>query len=174
MGRTMIFVGFLAVLALGAAGVQGFLRVEGTMERGDPALQPHILLSLVAVSLALLAHGWIVIYLTATARVVRRFAAQHGRGDLVGPRLDRFGRRTVPPAVLGFLAVLATFLLGASAQAGWVGGVWHVMAFAAAVLFQLWALAVEWPALEAVERSIRDLERAVPDPSPSSGESGVR
>lgn len=165
MGRMMIFVGALAIVALGAAGVQGFLRVEGIMAQGDPALQPHILLSLVAVGLALLAHGWIVLYLAGTVRVVRRFAACHGRGDLVGSHLDRFGLRTVPPAVLGLLAVLATFLLGASAQAGWVAGVWHVVAFAAAVVFQIWALVVEWPTLDAVERAIRDLEQAVPDPS---------
>ena len=162
MGRIMVCVGALAAAGMVAAGVQGWRAVETFGDHATAGLQPHILLALVSVLVAVLAHGWGVFYLTGTVRLVRGFASEHGRNDLVPPRLGRFATRTVPPVVGALAASFATFLLGTSAQAGWVDPAWHAGLFVAALVLQIWALAVEWSTLEASERTLRELTAQVP------------
>jgi|CXWL01.1.fsa_nt_gi hypothetical protein len=150
LGRIMVILGLLGVAGLGYAGWQGWRGLA------DDQIQSHILAGLIPLLVSVLAQGWIVFYLVGTRQLLMAEAAARGR--TVDPRLARFGAQTLLPIVFGLGAAVATFVMGASAFAGWTQVGWHSAAFLAAVAGQLWGAVAAWRALEAVEVSLGALE----------------
>lgn len=150
LGRIMVILGLLGVVGLGFTAYQGWRGLE------EADIEGHILAGLVPLLISVLAQGWIVFYLVGTRRIL--IAEATARGQAVDPRLGRFGVRTLGPILLGLGAALSTFVLGASAYAGWTTPLWHAAMFGVATVGQLWGAVAAWSALGAVEVTLGALE----------------
>lgn len=149
LGRIMVIVGLAGVAGLGYAAYQGW--------RGfGEDIQAHVLAALVPLLVSVLAQSWICFYLIGTRRLLVTAAA--ARGHVVSDLLVHFAGRTLTPILVGLAAGFATFVLGASAYAGWARPSWHVAMFVFAVVVQSWAAVVSWRALGAVETTLGELE----------------
>lgn len=150
LGRIMVIVGLAGLAGLGFAAYQGWRGFEQT------GIQSHILAALVPLLVSVLAQGWICFYLIGTRRLL--VAAAATRALPVSDLLVHFAGRTLTPILVGLAAALATFVLGASAFAGWTRPSWHVALFVFAAVTQSWAAVAAWKALGAVETTLGELE----------------
>jgi len=149
-GRIMIFVGLAATLGLVATGFQGY---GGLADRA--ALGRHILLGLIALLLFVMAHSWVLIYLTGMHRLLRRVAGESGRVEALPPRLLAFRSRTLPVLLATIVGAIAVFLLGTEVFSGRLSGSVHGAVLWVTVVLQGLAMALEWRALAASERAFQ-------------------
>ncbi|MDX1998032.1 MAG: hypothetical protein SF066_09970 [Thermoanaerobaculia bacterium] len=150
LGRIMVIVGLAGVAGLGYAAYQGWRGF------GEDDIQAHVLAALVPLLVSVLAQSWICFYLVGTRRLLVTAAA--ARGQAVSDLLVHLAGRTLAPILVGLAAGFATFVLGASAYAGWAQPSWHVAMFVFAVVVQSWAAVASWRALGAVETTLGELE----------------
>lgn len=148
MGRKIWFVGLLALLLFTLAGAGG-LRVEVDSD----GFRWHLLLGLGSSLLAVFAHGWVVVYLLLTGRLLRRTLGAPAAGPhRVVARRSRWAWPLALAAALGSLGVLAG---SAPVYTGRLSAAAHQGMFWGALALQLAALAAEWRALGLHERLIR-------------------
>lgn len=149
----MFVVALLATVAFAAAGVHAWI-VPPDLD----LMRVHVLPTMVSSLLLIFPQVWVLIYLLATGRVVRRELADGAASpaDLATSR--RLRRRALPPVALSATAALVTVLLGFGLVSGAAEGPAHALAFVATLTLQLWALAVEWPTLRDHARLLRELE----------------
>jgi hypothetical protein len=145
------------ILALAALGTVTLVVAGGAAYGGvapGEGLEPHLALALAASMGMLFSHLWVLFFLLATGRGLRRAAARRpaGGGDAALAGLDRLrgGRRLAFAALGAALAAIAALIAtgGATFTRAGASGL-HGALFFAALALQLAALAAEWRALAA-------------------------
>lgn len=147
LGRGLLLVGVLAALGFAATAVLGYPLAGNT----DPGLQRHILVGLASTLLLLFSHGWILLYLIATGRVIRQTEPGHVEAA------RRFKLRCFPPLVLAMALAVATFVLGAGAFTAQAEPAVHHALFFATLAAQALALWIEWRVLDDNERLLGEI-----------------
>lgn len=151
-GRVMVIVGCLASVGLLATGLQGY----GGAAEGVP-LRTHVLLGMGSILLFVLAHSWVLFYLTGAVRILDEPARELGRNGIPEPVLAGFRRRVLPPLLAAVTVAFAAFATGPGVYAHWAPLTLHGALLWVALALQLWAARAEWQALTAAERTARDL-----------------
>lgn len=155
MGRALIFVGVFAVAAFVAAGALGF---EAT-DRGN--LRLHLLVGFVSVLLLLLSQVWILIFLAASGRAVRRTVALAGLDPALTAESRARLRRLAPWLASAVLLTVATFAVGPQMAGGRAPRWLHAGLAAAALAAQVSALVLERRELGAHALRLAELARTV-------------
>ena len=157
MGRSLWFLGALATAGVAVAAGLGY----GLHSPADPGMPRHVITALASLVLLMLSHGWILLYLLGTGKVIRD-AVREGELDLAFLAESRRLRRLCYPMILLAAAlVLATFLAGgvvaAKGAPPWV----HHALFWGAIAVQAGALGIEWRGLAANERLLVEVDRSL-------------
>ena len=155
MGRALIVVGAVAVAAFLAAGVLGF----EASDRGN--LRLHLLVGFVSVLLLLLSQVWILIFLVASGRAVRRTVERAGLDPALAAESRARVRRLAPWLASAVLLSVATFALGPQMGGGRAPRWLHAGLAAVALAAQLSALVLERRELGAHALRLGELARAV-------------
>lgn len=103
--RAMVWVGLLAALGLAASSLPSYLGLE---------LPVHLLAAVLSALVAMFAHSWILIYLAQTGRAVRQLSAAASLSPELGRQARRLALEAWPWALVPFLVLVATALLGES------------------------------------------------------------
>lgn len=155
MGRALIFVGVFAVAAFVAAGALGF-EAAG---RGN--LRLHLLVGFVSVLLLLLSQVWILIFLVASGRAVRRTVDLAGLDPALAAESRTRLRRLAPWLASAVLLSVATFAVGPQMAGGGAPRWLHAGLAAAALAAQVSALVLERRELGAHALRLGELARTV-------------
>lgn len=155
MGRALLLVGGFAVAGFVAAGALGFEAAA----RGN--LRLHLLVGFVAVLLLLLSQVWILIFLIASGRAVRRTVELAGLDPgLVAESRARL-RRLAPWLASAVVLTVATFALAPQIAGGGAPRWLHAGLATAALVAQLSALVRERRELGAHALRLGELARTV-------------
>ena len=155
--KLILGVGVVATVALAATGTFGYNTGEGIAD-----LQLHLALAVGTAMAVLFPHLWVLIYLLATGRGLRRAVAAGGEGATSAlatlPALARARRRAFIALVAASATLLALVFSGAAANRE-TGGALHGTLFWATLVLQVGALVVEWRALRLNASLLAALDR---------------
>lgn len=152
MARILLAIGWAAFAMLIATLGYRFDLVPGHEVRAE-----HIVLSFVAVLLAVLAHTWVAVFLVACDAVVRRTVREHA----LDPLLAESGRRlrwwAAAWSTTAAVLLAALFLLRSGLGPIEIPAPWHWPAAAFAVSVQILALLVSGRAVRRNEGVLDDI-----------------
>jgi 4-hydroxybenzoate polyprenyltransferase len=154
MGRALLIVGWLATLGLAVTAVIGYL-----LGSSVTALQPHLLLGLVACLLLLFSHSWVMFYLIGTGKAIKDAVHENHLETELSERTKSFKNRTYPWLMAAMGLAIATFVLGGGYVAGAVPSWIHVVLFYATLVVQVWALVLEGRVLLQNERLMNEINQ---------------
>lgn len=161
MGRKMWFVAVLGLGLFVLAGVLGY----GVVDTDGDGFRTHLLLAMGAGLLIFFSHGWIVIYLLLTGRLVRRTevpdAARENELAALRRRVRTRGRWVLPLLILAAAGAVATVTLGAQVYTGVLSLASHQLLAWGTVAADVVALALAWPLLGRHETLIRRTDAAL-------------
>jgi hypothetical protein len=163
----------IALLALAVAGTASLLvsiLLGHEVASGAAALRAHFLVALLATTLLVMAHSFIMFFLIATGVEMKEMEKERGWGDSFRRRIIRLKSQAFPAMTFALLLVLANFVMGAAAHTraipAWVHGglAWLTLVTC------LVALHREWRVLGENNRLIEEAAlRGEDTPGPSRG-----
>ena len=157
MGRSLWFLGALATAGVAVTAGLGY----GLHSPADPGMTRHVLAALASILLLMLSHGWILLYLLGTGKVMRDAVREGELDPALLAESRRLRRVCYPMILLAAALVLATFLAGgvvaAKGAPPWV----HHVLFWAAIAVQAGALWIEWRGLATNERLLVEVDRGL-------------
>ncbi len=158
----MRMVQYYAGLALMTAAALLATLASGALVPGTIA---HLSIGLLGAMLAVAAHTLCIVFMIVTGRVLREAMQARPLGDAFLARLNEFfGRKTAyPVAVLAAASIVAVGVLGYAHRGFGLDPLVHIGLGVAAILFNLWALQVEYTALRENQVLIDDAARALDD-----------
>lgn len=154
MGRALLIIGALAMLAFVASGVLGYL-LEGP---SDAAMPRHVLVGLAACLAQLFSHCWILVYLILTGRAIRETVAEGALDARYGDETRRFVWSTAPWLLAAVVLGLASFLLGGATATAAIRPWIHHVSFYVLLMAQGLALWQEYRVLRANQRLIDEID----------------
>lgn len=156
MGRKIWIVGVAAAVLFAISALTGF-----SVNLPRRQLQLHLLSSLGSGTLAFFCQLWIVLYLVATDRLLRRTARREGFEAEVVPLLDRLLARTLPVLLPTLGLVVVAVALGGEVYTGRLSAAVHQALGWVALASQGAALAVEKGVLDRHEALVLEVDRRV-------------
>lgn len=145
----------LAVLATGGILATGLAGYRAGLDVSH--LRGHLLAALASTMLLTFAHLWILLYLLATARLLRREAGERGIDE---EAVDGFARRAVLPFTLALGGVAAMLASGAMAYAGTLSATSHGVVFWVGSAAQVVALVLARGVVSGHDQVVRRIEAA--------------
>jgi hypothetical protein len=132
MSIALLTLALVGTLALAASMVPGYLVPQ------VGAMRQHFLLALLATTLLVMAHSFIMFFLIATGVELKDMEKEKGWGDSFRRRTIALKSRVFPVMTGALLMVIANFILGAAAHTrvvpAWVHTVWSWSTLAVCLL----------------------------------------
>lgn len=159
MGRKIWFVAVGGLVLFVLAGVLGYgVDVE------EDGFRLHLFLAMAAGLLIFFTHGYLVVYLILTGRLLRRTEVpESAEGELAAlrRRVLRRGRWLIPVLVVAAAGAVLTVTLGASVYTQVLSLASHQLLAWGTVALEIVALGLAWPLLGRHETLIRRTDSAL-------------